>query len=179
MPRYVAFLRGMNVGGHRVSSEELRGLFIELGFEGVASFRSSGNVIFQAGGVGEEQLTLRLQDGLAKGLGYEVPVFARTSGEVQAIAAYRPFDQELIEASAGKLQVTLLAKKPAKKAQADVLALSNDEDRLVIHGRELYWLPSGGILDSALDFKAIALLLGQSTTRTKATIDLIAAKFFA
>jgi uncharacterized protein (DUF1697 family) len=179
MGRYVAFLRGMNVGGHRVSSDELRSLFAGLGFENVASFRTSGNVIFEAGRLDEEQLAAHVEKGLAKELGYEVPVFARTSREVQAIAAYQPFDQKLIEVSAGKLQVTLLAKKPAKKARADVLELSNDEDRLVIHGRELYWLPSGGILDSALDLKAITMLLGQSTTRTKGTIDLIAAKFFA
>jgi hypothetical protein len=52
-------------------------------------------------------------------------------------------------------------------------------DRLAISARELYWLPSGGILDSALDTKAIAAVLGQGTMRTKGTIDQLVAKYFA
>jgi hypothetical protein len=56
--------------------------------------------------------------------------------------------------------------------------MSTDADRLAIEGRELYWLPSGGMLDSALDLEAIESLLDRSTRRTKATIEQIAAKHF-
>jgi hypothetical protein len=61
----------------------------------------------------------------------------------------------------------------------EVLALASDEDRLAFSDRELYWLPSGGILDSALDFKVIGKLLGPMTTRTKGTVEQLAAKYFA
>jgi uncharacterized protein (DUF1697 family) len=60
-----------------------------------------------------------------------------------------------------------------------VLALSTDDDRLAIHGRELYWLPSGGISESELDLNAIGATLGLTTMRTRGTIDKIAAKHFA
>ena len=43
MSRYAAFLRGMNVGGHRLSNDELRSHFAALGFAEVATFRASGN----------------------------------------------------------------------------------------------------------------------------------------
>ena len=46
---YAAFLRGMNVGGHRVTNEELRARFAAMGFSGVATFRASGNVVFAGG----------------------------------------------------------------------------------------------------------------------------------
>jgi hypothetical protein len=59
-----------------------------------------------------------------------------------------------------------------------VLAAASDEDRLAFGTRELYWLPSGGIRDSALNFKAIEQRLGPTTTRTKGTLDELARKFF-
>ena len=45
-------------------------------------------------------------------------------------------------------------------------------------GRELYWLPRGGISESDLDLKALDAALGPTTIRTKGTIDQIAAKHF-
>lgn len=45
--RYVAFLRGINVGGHRiVRMEALRGWMTDLGFKSVQSYIQSGNVVF-------------------------------------------------------------------------------------------------------------------------------------
>ena len=180
MSEYAAFLRGMNVGGHRISNEDLRARFEELGFGEVRTFRASGNVIFAAtGNESEEKLSARIETGLAAALGYEVPVFLRSAGEMQTIAAHRPFAQSLIDASKGKPQVVLLCTAPAARARKEVLALGSDEDRLAFGERELHWLPSGGILDSVLDFKAIGRLLGPLTTRTKGTIEQLAAKYFA
>jgi uncharacterized protein (DUF1697 family) len=180
MSEYAAFLRGMNVGGHRISNDELRAHFEELGCSEVRTFRASGNVIFaDAGEEPEGELGTRIEAGLAAALGYEVPVFLRSAGEIRMTAAHQPFAESLIEASKGKLQVVLLSTAPAARAQKEVLALSSDEDKLAFGERELFWLPSGGILDSALDFKSIGTLLGSTTTRTKGTINQLAAKYFA
>jgi uncharacterized protein (DUF1697 family) len=176
--RFVAFLRGMNLGGRRIANEELRGHFEAIGLADVATFRASGNVVFGADdGEAEPELARRLEAELGSRLGYEVPVFLRSAAEVAAIAAFEPFDPELVEASAGKLQVSLLMEAPAPAARDLVLGLSTDEDRLAIAGRELYWLPSGGILDSALDQRAIAEALGAATTRTMGTVEQLAAKY--
>lgn len=177
--RYAAFLRGMNVGGHRVKSDELRSLFEALGFTDVSVFRASGNVVFTATREPVAELTVRSEAGLEEALGYAVPTFLRTAEEVRAIAAAQPFDPSQVEASKGKLQVTMLSSAPTNRAREDALALSTGEDLLTLEGRELYWLPSGGILDSALDLKTIAKLLGVGTTRTKNTVEQIAAKHFA
>jgi uncharacterized protein (DUF1697 family) len=180
MSEYAAFLRGMNVGGHRISNEDLRARFEELGCGEVRTFRASGNVIFAAAGKeSEEELGARIEAGLATALGYEVPVFLRDAREIRTIAAHRPFAESLVEASKGKLQVVLLAARPAARARKEVLALADAEDELAFGERELHWLPSGGILDSALDFKAIGRLLCPLTTRTKGTIDQLATKYFA
>lgn len=79
--------------------------------------------------------------------------------------------------SKGKLQVSLLKKKPSAAAKKKALAFADDEDLLAIEARELYWLPSGGLLESDLDLKAIEELLGADTRRTMGTIEQIAAKY--
>jgi uncharacterized protein (DUF1697 family) len=179
MNRYVAFLRGMNLGGRRITNDELRSHFEALGCEDVATFRASGNVIFTDGGEPPAKLTTRLEGGLAEALGYKVPVFLRSAKELLAIAAHEPFEAKVLDASKGKLQIALLVKKPSAAAAKKALGMSTDADRLALEGRELYWLPDGGMSDSELDLKAIAAALGPTTIRTRGTIDQIAAKHFS
>jgi uncharacterized protein (DUF1697 family) len=179
MSGYAAFLRGMNVGGHRISNVELGTRFEELGFSEVRTFRASGNVVFAASDEPPSEIAARIETGLEAALGYAVPVFLRSAKEVRKIAAEQPFEESLIEASKGKLQVMMLCTRPSAGARKEVLALASDEDRLTFGERELYWLPSGGMLDSELDLKSIEKLLGSATTRTKNTVQQLATKYFA
>lgn len=178
MSRYVAFLRGMNLGGRRIKNEELRRHFEEMGFEEVATFRASGNVIFSASGrEAGSRLARRVEAELDERLGYDVPVFLRSIEEGAAIAAQEPFDPKRVAKSKGKLQVSLLKERPSAAARKKVLALASDEDLLALEGRELYWLPSGGLLESELDLKAIEALVGTDTRRTMGTIEQIVSKY--
>jgi uncharacterized protein (DUF1697 family) len=180
MPKHGAFLRGVNLGPRRrIDSADLRSMFEGMGFRDVATFRTSGNVVFGADRESPRKLTDRIETGLAESLGFEVTVFLRTASEIRAIASHMPFERRLVETSQGKLQVVLLAGRPAADARREVLALATDQDMLRFGDRELYWLPSGGIRDSALDTGSIESLLGSTTMRTKGTIDLLAAKYFA
>jgi uncharacterized protein (DUF1697 family) len=179
MARYAAFLRAVNLGSQRqASGADLRKHFEAMGFEDVATFRNSGNVVFEAGREPVAKLTNRIEAGLEKGVGFEVVVFLRTSKEVLAIAAHEPFAPGLVEKSKGKVQVSLLTKKPSEGVRHQVLALGTDADRLKFGARELYWLPSGGTQQSELDQGAIAKVLGPTTMRTKGTIEQLASKYF-
>jgi uncharacterized protein (DUF1697 family) len=179
MERYVAFLRGMNLGGRRIKNDELKREFEDLGLGEVSCFRASGNVIFATKERGEEKLKQRIEAGLGESLGYKVPVFLRNAAELGAVSAEEPFDAALVNASKGKLQVAFLPAAPKAKARKQALALASDEDRLAIDGRELYWLPSGGISESDLDLKTIESAVGPWTMRTKGTVDQIAAKLLS
>ena len=174
--RYAAFIRAVNLGkNRRVTGAQLKTLFEEAGAEEVATFRTSGNVVFEA----PRDIARALEEHLEKALGHEVVIFLRTARDVNEIASHEPFPPEDVEASKGKLQVALLGKKPTAATQKKALALATDEDLLVFGKRELYWLPSGGTLESELDRKALDKLLGPSTMRTKGTVEALAAKFFA
>jgi uncharacterized protein (DUF1697 family) len=179
MGQYVAFLRGMNLGGRRIKNTELQAEFEALGFADVACFRASGNVVFAAEDASEVKLTEQIETGLGEALGYEVPVFLRSAAELSALAAHEPFEAGALKASKGKLQVALLPRNPAAKARKAALAEASDEDRLALEGRELYWLPSGGISESDLDLKAIEAAVGPWTMRTMGTVEQIVAKHFS
>jgi len=176
--RYAAFLRGMNVGGHRLTNETLRAHFEAMGFNDVATFRASGNVVFAAEAKPPDAVRERIEAGLADSLGYAVPTFVRTAAEVKKVAAAAPFEAQRLRA-AGKLQVGFLSAAPAPQARSEAIALAGELDGLVFDGRELYWLPSAGVLDSALDMAVLVRLLGPMTIRTKGTIEQIAAKHLA
>lgn len=180
MPRYAAFLRGVNLGpNRRIGSADLRAGFEGLGFEDVATFRSSGNVVFAAAREPVAKMAGRIEKGLRESLGFEVPIYLRTEREVRTIADHEPFPAAQVKASKGKLQVALLTGKPAARARKQVLALATDEDRLAFGAQEVYWLPNGGTRDSALDFKAIHAIVGATTMRTKGTMEQLAAKYLA
>jgi uncharacterized protein (DUF1697 family) len=179
MKRWVAFLRGMNLGRRRISNPELCAAFAELGLSAPTAFLASGNVVFDAHRATGERLAARIEAGLERSLGYAVPTFVRAADEVRAIAAHAPFPPGVVARSGGKLQVALLPTKPAAAARRAVLAHASDEDRLDLVGRELYWLPEGGILDSALDLAALEAAIGPWTLRTRRTVERIAAKLLA
>jgi uncharacterized protein (DUF1697 family) len=176
---HAAFLRAVNLGPTRkISSAQLRDCFESMGFEDVATFRTSGNVVFGAGREPAAKLRARVEKGLAKTAGFDVVVFLRTAAQIRAIAGAKPFPDKQVAASKGKLQVNLLEKAPPAPAKRKVLALATDDDRLAFSGSELYWLPSGGQMESELDHRAIDELVGPSTRRTMGTIELMASKFF-
>jgi uncharacterized protein (DUF1697 family) len=174
--RYAAFLRAVNLGrNRRVTSAQLQSLFEEVGAQDVATFRTSGNVVFES----PRDIVRALEKHLEKALGHEMVIFMRTAAELEAIAAYEPFGPKRVEKSKGKLQVSLLDKKPTAVTRKKVLALATEQDPLAFGKRELYWLPSGGTLESELDRKTIEKLLGPTTMRTKGTVDQLYAKYFA
>src|ERR1700744_4646979 len=101
MERYVAFLRGMNLGNRRIKNPELVAHFEAMGLEDVATFRASGNVVFadSAAGSGAEWEAKLRQGGegeLAERLAYPVAVFRRSAEEVAAIASREPFPAKAI-----------------------------------------------------------------------------------
>jgi uncharacterized protein (DUF1697 family) len=174
MARHAAFLRGINVGGRKATSDQLRAAFEELGLHDVATFRASGNIVFEA----QRKLSAsQIETSLRAALDFEVTVFLRTAAEVRDIARHEPFDARQLNSSKGKLQVVLLPKKPSASAQKRVLAIAGD-DRFAFRGRDVYWLPAAGLMDSAVGMQGISDTLGSNTVRTKATIDQLAAKFF-
>ena len=108
--RYVAFLRGINVGKRRVKNDALAKVFDDLGFENVKVLIASGNVLFDADTRDELKLTKTVEAGLEQGLGFEVSTMLRSIPEIQAMLDLDPF-KGIEVTKQTRLYVTLLAEK--------------------------------------------------------------------
>lgn len=139
MTRFIALLRAINVGGHRVKMDYLRSLFEELEFINVETFITSGNVIFNSTSENIKELEKRIENYLEKKLGYEVATFLRTTKEIQTISQYNPFlGFELSEPMA--LNVAFLSNPLEEQAKVELMKFRTDIDDFHTKGSEVYWL---------------------------------------
>ncbi len=174
--RYIALLRAINVGGHTVKMERLRELFAELGYQNVATFIASGNVIFEAAG-DEAAVAAAIEAQLQAGLGYAVPALLRTDAELAAVAARQPFAPADV-AAAGALMVAFAAAPITAAAAAQVAALRTAVDEFAVHGREVHWLCRGRFSESLVTGPRLERALGQPVTvRSSTTVCKLAAKY--
>ncbi len=174
MPRYVAFLRAINVGGHTVKMDHLRHLFEAIGFTNVQTFIASGNVIFDATLIDTKALERQIEDSLREALGYEVATFIRTTSEVAEIARYQPFNDSEDHA----LYIAFLAAPPGDEAKQKLLSFANEIDEFHVSGREVYWLCRKKMSESAFSGALLEKTLRmQATLRNSTTIRKIAAKY--
>lgn len=169
MARYVAFLKAINVGGHVVKMETLRELFATLGFSGVETFISSGNVIFETKSAADKKLELKIENHLEEALGYEVGTFVRSVEEVQAISVYQPFSKEGLVLNVGFMH------EAAKASVAD--EFKSEVDDFHVHGREVYWLCQIRQSDSKFPAKKLEKSAGVMTWRNLNTVVRLAAKY--
>ncbi len=112
MPRFVVFLRAINVGGHNVVKGKLREVFVSLGFVEVSTYKQSGNIIFETDTTDPEAITEMVKETLRVALGFEVGVFVRTVPQLREIVELDPFKGQNIEGAS--FLVTFLEKKPSK-----------------------------------------------------------------
>ncbi len=139
MPKYIAFLRAVNVGGRIVKMDELRTQFAALGFTNVETFIASGNVIFDSKVADAGKLEKKIEKHLCEWLGYEVATMIRTPAELEAAAQFEPFATADIAAAAA-FHVVFLAAEPPADAQAKLREVATEVDDFNLNGRELYWL---------------------------------------
>jgi uncharacterized protein (DUF1697 family) len=164
----IALLRAINVGGHTVSMERLRGLFAELGYKNVRTLIASGNVAFDAGAKKPIALEAAIEKHLARSLGYEVATFVRTPDEISAILEHESFPRSAI-AKAHALWIGFLKEPPAADATRTLDALRCATDDFHVHGRELYWLRRVTSTDSKITGSALERALGAPLTARNIT----------
>lgn len=150
MPRYIALLRGINVGGHRVKMDRLRGLFEELGFEDVATFIASGNVVFSTESTDVEVLTQSIEKHLEGELGYAVPAFLRMNDRLVEISRLE-WPDAIEGADADASHYVTFLRDAADDALREALdALSTNDDTFRYEGQEVHWLIRGKVSESPL-----------------------------
>lgn len=177
MPKYVAFLRAINVGGHTVKMDHLCSLFQAMGFTNVETFIASGNVIFDSKSKSTKALESRVERALEDNLGYKVATFIRSISELAAVARYAPSPD--CREDGNVLYIGFVADHPAEESRQRLLSFRTEIDDFHIYGREVYWLhrrklgpsefPGGAKLEKSLGMPA--------TLRNSNTVVKIALKY--
>ena len=142
MGKYVALLRGINVGGHRrVPMARLRALAEALALEEVRSHLASGNLVFSAAGKADA-LERRLEAAIAECFGFAVDVLVRDAATWVRLAAANPFPEES-EARPNLVMMTI-GKRPATEADVAALRPKTAANERVERRGEALWLWFGG-----------------------------------
>lgn len=133
MKKYIALLRGINVGGKaKLKMADLKLLFEDLGFEAVATYIQSGNVVFAAkNGKGLEE---KISKEIKSKFGYEVPVLVKTAAEIEKIVKDCPFEKDKKETS----YFVLLKKPPQKELVKAAEQLNYPDEEFVITDECVY-----------------------------------------
>ena len=177
MPRYIAFLRAINVGGHTVKMDRLREIFESLGLANVETFIASGNVVFETMAGDTVALEARIAVGLQEALGYEVATFIRTEAELARISAHEAFPPSQLDA-AQALNIAFLDGPLDVESVRRLMALKTTIDDFATHEREIYWLCLKKQSESTFSNAVLEKTLRrQSTLRGANTVQKMAAKY--
>jgi uncharacterized protein (DUF1697 family) len=89
--RYLALLRGINVGGGNIiKMADLKGCFEEMGFAAVATYIQSGNVLFRSGEKDAARLVNRIERALSGRFAYAARIVLRTHGQLAHVVEHAP-----------------------------------------------------------------------------------------
>ena len=163
--KYVAFLKGINLGGHTLKMKDLVGHLEALGFSAVETFIASGNAIFEATGKVAE-LEERIEAHLKKELGWGASTFLRTLPELAKVVEHQPFAGE---------EGTVYVGFAKKNLAADALdAMQGDLAEFAVHGREFYWLSREPMSQTKITTARLEKALASEVTMRNSTTRSIA-----
>lgn len=165
MKVWIAFLRGINVGGHKIiKMTDLAKMFGSFGFDDVKTYIQSGNVLFSAASADEAAITTKIQDGLKKALGYDVPVMVRSADDIRKIITRDPF-KGVPEDDDHMTYVGFLSDKPDEKNVKTLVGFNNTIETFGVEGREVFMsrcMPKGKRLKLTMD--SLEKIIGVKTT---------------
>ncbi len=167
--RYVALLRGINVGGNkRIAMAQLRKLLVTLGLPDVRTHLQSGNALFTSE-LAEDELAREIEQGIAREFDMDVRVLVRSRDELREVVEADPFRETATDPS--RYLVAFLSAAPAAEVVAGIDPTAYAPDRFVFGRREIYlWYPNGMLaseLPKALSDKRLGVT---STTRNWRTV---------
>ncbi len=145
--RYVAFLRGINVGGKAIlPMKDLKRLFEDARCTNVATYIQSGNVVFTAPAKIVKTLDASLTARIKEQYGHTTRLVIRDAAKLQSIVDNNPFLDRSDDPT--RLHVVFLADPPTASEALDPLRSPPDEFRVL--GQEIYLHLPNGAADTKL-----------------------------
>ncbi len=170
MTKYIAILRGINVGGKRkILMADLKELFSEIGFADIQTYIQSGNVIFNTKRKDDNiELANKIEQSIAKNYDFKVPVIVRNVEELNEAISNNPFfEKNDIE----RLHLTFLKEVPETEKLDKIKTYDYSPDKFEIKDKNVFVYCSGKYSDSKLTNKFFeSKLKVLATTRNWKTV---------
>ncbi|HVE60043.1 MAG TPA: DUF1697 domain-containing protein [Pyrinomonadaceae bacterium] len=161
--KYVAFLRGINVGGkNKVKMETLREVCASIGFENVKTYINSGNVIFETAKNNNRKLAEKLEKAIEKEFALKIKVMVRSIAEIEEIVKNNPFDGQFENDK--DLHVFFLDEELPAEKREQLLSNNNENEQYSVQNREIFCLLRISVLDSLMGKDYIGKKLKVSAT---------------
>lgn len=121
MNTYIAFLRGINVSGHKlIKMADLRESLEKKNFNEVQTYIQSGNLVFNSNSRDISLLEETIKKRILQDFGFDVPVLVTTAQDLQMMLENNPYSKE---ENVKQLFFVLLKKHPAKDLLSEFNAL--------------------------------------------------------
>jgi uncharacterized protein (DUF1697 family) len=172
--RYIAFLRGVNVGGVNLKMADVAAALAEAGFAGVQTVLASGNVVLESDSK-VAAVRKKAEATLREAFGYDAWVLAYDRDAVAAISAAYPFAREV---EGHHSYVTFVTDAAILDELADLAADAPPEEKIERGEGVVYWqVPKSGTLVTTIG-KTMGRKRYKSstTTRNLRTIEKVLAK---
>lgn len=161
--KYVAFLRGINVGGkNKVKMETLREILVAEGFENVKTYINSGNVVFETAKTDDKKLTEKIETAIEKEFALKIKVIVRQISEIENIVKNNPFEGQFENDK--DLHVFFLDEELPTEKRELLLSNNNENEMYSVQNREIFCLLRVSVLDSLMGKDYIAKKLKVSAT---------------
>lgn len=118
MTRMVALLRAVNVGGRKLPMAEFREHIAKLGWENVATYIQSGNLVFDAA-CSPAEAEAAIEALISKEHGYAAPAIVRTRAQWAAYPGGNPFPEAARDTP--NYLLMLVAKETIKADAAELI----------------------------------------------------------
>jgi uncharacterized protein (DUF1697 family) len=143
--KYIAFLRGINVGNIRIKMTDLKSAFEAMGCQSVKTYLQTGNVVFESDKTIEE-LKPMLEKGLTDSFKYEAFVLLYEFGELAAIIANYPMQRD----DSNHAYILFVGNNTAfEEIKSNAQNLKDEADNIAYGNRVIYWkTPIGQTLDT-------------------------------
>ena len=164
MPRYVALLGSINVGGNRLKMAELKAAFEAQGFEKVETVVASGNVLFEHKRAGDSAFAKEIEGILKDRFGIASFAAVRSRDEIEQALVGNPFAKD----GEAKYVHALFLEEPLAHEAVEAFAAGFDgPERIAGGGRELFIDYATGVARSQIDpaLKKAKLIKGRATAR--------------
>ncbi len=149
MPRYIALLRGINVGGNTmIKMSELKRTFESLGFENIATYINSWNIAFDTRKTAEEKLIATVEKAIERDFEKKVAVMMRTQDEIRDILSRNPFEGQF--ESHKEMHVLFMNEAMPDDKRDLLIEKQTENERFEVDGREIFCHLRLGVADSLL-----------------------------